>query len=122
MSSLEHALRKEETTQALTRAERSKRDFLHLRRELDAIRSQNEATSTSTQGALTEIVEEQAVFRERLNVLPQIGTSLADVAAYMHTAELRQGSPSSPASDRAVERLRSTALQLHKDAQHQSST
>jgi len=114
MSSLEHALRKEEVAQALTRAERSKRDFVHLRQELDAIRSQNEATSKSTQGALSDIVEEQAVIRERLNVLPQIGTSLADIAAYVHTAELRQGSPSSPASDRAVERLRSTALQLHK--------
>ena len=121
MSSLEHALRKEEITQALNHAEAFEGDLRRFGQELDGIRLQNEASSTLIQTTLSGVIEEQVTVRERLDALPQIGTSLADIAAYIHAAELRHGSPSSPASDRTLERLRSTALQLHKQSHGESS-
>lgn len=49
-------------------------------------------------------------YSERLALLPQLGTSLADVAAFMYEVELHDGITSSVIG---VERLRRLALKLH---------
>lgn len=51
-------------------------------------------------------------FRHRLDLFPRLGLSLADVAAFMHEAELNQGVPLSATHDHGIERLRTLALKL----------
>lgn len=52
------------------------------------------------------------LFRNRLDLFPRLGLSLADVAAFMHEVELHQALPSSAIHNHGIERLRTLALKL----------
>ncbi|KAH7930013.1 hypothetical protein BV22DRAFT_972131, partial [Leucogyrophana mollusca] len=95
----------------------------HLHRELERLRTEQTASKAVLQSNLQKLLEERKATRQAeslsvnyLAVLPQLGLSLADIAAFMHEVELYQGLPSTPVNDHGVERLRMLALKLQKSS------
>ncbi|KIJ70348.1 hypothetical protein HYDPIDRAFT_122059 [Hydnomerulius pinastri MD-312] len=109
----EKALRKEELRRATSLLEEAKKEIHFLRRDISQIQAQHEAFEiTSRTWALIPL--HSHLYRECLDVLPRLGISLADIAAFMHEVELHQGLPSSAMDDHGVEKLRMLALKLQK--------
>ncbi|KAG1773950.1 hypothetical protein EDD22DRAFT_857234 [Suillus occidentalis] len=106
----ENATRKVESHRTSASLEAARSELIQLRRSLKQLRMERDATETTTQNALKQLLEERKLTSERLALLPQLGTSLADVAAFMYEVELQDGITSSVIG---VERLRRLALKLH---------
>jgi len=66
---------------------------------------------------LKNLVEECRHTRTRLDVLQEVGLSLADVAAFMHEVEIRQGWPTKTRDDHGIDRMRQLAIKLHCNRQ-----
>ncbi|KAF9221933.1 hypothetical protein BS17DRAFT_784182 [Gyrodon lividus] len=111
-STHEAALRKEELSRATSLLENSKKENQLLRRDISQTQAQHEAFQRATRTELQTLLAERKLSRERLDLLPQLGLSLADVAAFMHEVELHQGLPSSAMDNHGVEKLRMLALKL----------
>ncbi|KAG2152900.1 hypothetical protein DEU56DRAFT_908078 [Suillus clintonianus] len=106
-SATENATRKMELHRTSASLEAARSEFIQLRRSLKQLRMERDASEIMTQNALKQLLEER---NERLALLPQLGISLADVAAFMYEAELRHGSV---IDAHGVERLRRLALEFH---------
>ncbi|KAG9317267.1 hypothetical protein JVU11DRAFT_1461 [Chiua virens] len=128
------ALRREELGRAISLLEKSKSEISLLRRDISQTQTQLQSFQSTTRAELQSFSDEgkltrQALptcaslcnlhpplififLRHRFDLFPQIGLSLADVAAFMHEVELHQGIPPSATHNRSIERLRALALKL----------
>ncbi|KAF8845742.1 hypothetical protein BDN67DRAFT_961374 [Paxillus ammoniavirescens] len=111
-STYQAVLRKEELSRAISLLESSKKDIQLLRRDISHVQARHEAFQVATRTELQSLLAERKLSRECFDLLPQLGLSLADLAAFMHEVELHQGLPSSATNDRGIEKLRSLALKL----------
>ncbi|KAG1791438.1 uncharacterized protein HD556DRAFT_1386558 [Suillus plorans] len=112
-SATENATRKLESHRTSTSLEAARTELIQLRRSFEQLRMERDASEMTTRNALKQLLEERKLTSERLALLPQLGTSLADVAAFMYEVELHQGITSSVIDGHGVERLRRLALKLH---------
>ncbi|KAG6833795.1 hypothetical protein H0H87_011729 [Tephrocybe sp. NHM501043] len=89
--------------------EREKERVLVEQKELEGLRFQNEVKIE-----LQDLIKESQNTRSQGVLLRSLGTSLADVAAFMHEMELEMGMLSSRGKDQigGIDRLRSLAQQM----------
>jgi len=111
-STYQAVLRKEELSRAVSLLESSKKEIQLLRRDISQAQVQHEAFQVATRTELQSLLAERKLSRECFDLLPQLGLSLANLAAFMHEVELHQGLPSSATNDRGIEKLRLLALKL----------
>ncbi|KAH7916156.1 hypothetical protein BJ138DRAFT_1140313, partial [Hygrophoropsis aurantiaca] len=103
---------KAELKRTTVQAELSRNGLKELRSVMESNRSEQIASNAAVQSTIQQILNDRRATSDRLAILPQLGLSLADVAAFMHEVELYQGLPSRPSSDHGVEKLRTLALKL----------
>ncbi|KAG1892740.1 hypothetical protein F4604DRAFT_1701342 [Suillus subluteus] len=111
-SATENATRKMELHRTSASLEAARLELIQLRRSLRQLRTEHDASQITTRNALKQLLEERKLTSERLALLPQLGTSLADVAAFMYEVELHHGIASSVIDGHGVERLRRLALKF----------
>ncbi|KAG2043114.1 hypothetical protein BDR03DRAFT_942889 [Suillus americanus] len=111
-SATENATRQVELHRASASLEAARSELIQLRRSLRQLRTERDASEITTRNALKQLLEERKLTSERLELLPQLGTSLADVAAFMYEVELHHGITSSVIDGHGVERLRRLALKF----------
>ncbi|KAF9247015.1 hypothetical protein BU15DRAFT_26915, partial [Melanogaster broomeanus] len=110
-STYEASLWKEELSRVTSSLESSKKEIQLLRRDVSQTQIQHEAFQIATDTELQSLLAERKL--DRFDLLPQLGLSLADIAAFMHEVELHQRLPSSATTDgHGVEKLRMLALRL----------
>ncbi|KAG2118999.1 uncharacterized protein F5147DRAFT_667795 [Suillus discolor] len=112
-SATENATRKLESHRTSASLEAARTELIQLRRSFEQLRVERDASEMTTRNALKQLLEERKLTSERLALLPQLGTSLADVAAFMYEVELHHGITSSVIDGHGVERLRRLALKFH---------
>ncbi|KAG1755967.1 hypothetical protein EDB19DRAFT_1663957 [Suillus lakei] len=110
----ENVTRKVELHRTSASLEAARLELIHLHRSLRQLRTERDASEMATQNALKQLLEERKLTSERLALLPQLGTSLADIAAFMYEVELHHGITSSVIDGHGVERLRRLALKFHR--------
>ncbi|KAH7887983.1 hypothetical protein F5I97DRAFT_935340 [Phlebopus sp. FC_14] len=94
--------------------EGARKEIHLLRRDLVRVQSEQEALESVTRSRLSQLLGDRQMTRDRLDTLPQLGISLANIAAFMHEVALHQGLPSNALDVHGVERLRLLALRLQK--------
>ncbi|KAG2158919.1 uncharacterized protein EDB93DRAFT_1117050 [Suillus bovinus] len=112
-SATENAARKVELHRTSASLEAARSELIQLRRSLKQLRMERDASEITMRNALKQLLEERKLNSECLALLPQLGTSLADVAAFMYEVELHHGITSSAIDGHGVERLRRLALKFH---------
>ncbi|KAG1820450.1 uncharacterized protein BJ212DRAFT_1340211 [Suillus subaureus] len=111
-SATENTTRKVELHHTSASLEAARSELIQLRRSLKQLRTECDTSEITTRDALKQLLEERKLTSERLALLPQLGTSLADVAAFMYEVELHHGITSSVIDGHGVERLRRLALKF----------
>ncbi|KAG2370065.1 hypothetical protein BDR07DRAFT_1387636 [Suillus spraguei] len=112
-SATENATREVELHRTSASLEAARSELIQLRRSLRQLRTERDVSEITTRNALKQLFAERKLTSERLALLPQLGTSLADVAAFMYEVELHHGITSSVIDGHGVERLRRLALKFH---------
>lgn len=105
----ESATREMELHRTSTSLEAARSELIQLRRSLRQLRTERDVSEITMQNDLKQLLAERKLTSERLALLPQLGTSLADVAAFMYEVELHHG----VIDGHGVERLRRLALKFH---------
>jgi septal ring factor EnvC (AmiA/AmiB activator) len=108
----ENAARRVELHRTSASLEAARSELIQLRRSLKQLRTECDASDITTRNALKQLLEERKLTSEHLALFPQLGTSLADVAAFMYEVELHHGITSSVIDGHGVERLRRLALKF----------
>ncbi|KAG0705410.1 hypothetical protein DFH29DRAFT_276416 [Suillus ampliporus] len=111
-SATQNATRKVELHRTSASLEAAKSEVIQLRRSLEHLRAERDASEITTQNALKQLLEESKLTSERLALFPQLGISLADIAAFMYEVELYHGITPSAIDGHGVERLRRLALKF----------
>jgi hypothetical protein len=125
---LENAVRKDEQTRIRTSLDEMRIQMQALRNDAEKARSEISAYERTALAREQDLAQERRWHRyvhvlrnhkcnynihvrDQESILKDIGSSLADVAAFMHEVELRQGLP--PGVDqRGIDRIRKLALRL----------
>ncbi|KAG6334388.1 hypothetical protein ID866_4709 [Astraeus odoratus] len=90
-----------------------RQDLLLLRRDIEQSRARLESSDSARRAEWLKHTGESKHIRERLDMLlPQLGTSLADIAAFMEETELLSGPLASTTDKHGVEKLRMLALRM----------
>ncbi|KDQ64674.1 hypothetical protein JAAARDRAFT_28313 [Jaapia argillacea MUCL 33604] len=96
-----------------------KEQLQDLRREVGALRDDSHRKEVAQAGADTAIqhhiqslLDERKYTRTQLSALHELGTSLADIASFMHEVELKTGMIGGGVDSRGIDRLRKLALKL----------
>jgi septal ring factor EnvC (AmiA/AmiB activator) len=108
----ENAAQRVELHRTSASLEAARSELIQLRRSLKQLRTECDASDITTRNALKQLLEERKLTSEHLALFPQLGTSLADVAAFMYEVELHHGITSSVIDGHGVERLRRLALKF----------
>ncbi|KAG1753784.1 uncharacterized protein EDB91DRAFT_1099810 [Suillus paluster] len=111
-SATENAIQKVELHRTSVSLEAARSEVVQLRRSFKHLRAERDAFDITTQNTLKQLREERKLTSERLALLPQLGISLADVAAFMYEVELYHGTTPSAIDGHGVERLRRLALKF----------
>ncbi|EIN10804.1 hypothetical protein PUNSTDRAFT_132874 [Punctularia strigosozonata HHB-11173 SS5] len=106
------AIRREEQLRLKSRLEEAMREVSKLRRQADELKLSSVARDRLIRDELEGLREESRHQREQLQVLRDLGTSLADVAAFMHEVDIRQGFWTQRPDNGEIERMRQIALRL----------
>jgi len=115
------ALRQEQLERTTSLLEKSKHETALLRRDISQTQAQLHSFHSATRAELQTLLDEGKLTRNRLDLFPRLGLSLADVAAFMHEVELHHTLPSSTIHNHGIERLRTLALKLQvSHAAHKS--
>ncbi|KAI0248688.1 hypothetical protein BJV78DRAFT_1233617 [Lactifluus subvellereus] len=106
---LELSVRREQHEQLRAMIAETREDLAHLRGETQRVQTARASGDEQTRNQIQELVTSD---RTQISRLRELGTSLADVAAFMQEIELQQGFFTPKVDGRGIERLRFLAMQL----------
>jgi len=106
---LELSVRREQHEQLRAMIAETREDLAHLRGETQRAQTARASGHEQTRNQIQELATSN---RTQISRLRELGTSLADVAAFMQEIELQQGFFTPKVDGRGIERLRFLAMQL----------
>ncbi|KAI0068891.1 hypothetical protein BV25DRAFT_1817814 [Artomyces pyxidatus] len=126
LSLSELAVQKEERAQLRHSLSETQRSLNSLRESLQRLQASHDVTQHRTNTQAEELMKSRSVAQAQLSHWRNLGSSLADIAAFMQEIELKQGFITQKHDGRGIERLRRLALQLEnlsedaKETTHQA--
>ncbi|KAI0053050.1 hypothetical protein FA95DRAFT_1482569 [Auriscalpium vulgare] len=114
----ELSVRKEEYARLQSQLSETRRELQTLRSQARGMETSHSVKEQEIRGQIQDLLKSRDIDRAHALRMRELGTSLADIAAFMQEVEIQQGFVTKRDDGRGIERLRRLALQLGASGKH----